>query len=38
MKIIKIDVQNIILFTQILTNCLIEQSDSLLKDYNILDK
>ena len=38
MKIIKIDIQNIILFTQILTNCFIEQSDFLLKDYNILDK
>ena len=38
MKIIKIDIQNIILFTQILTNCFIEQSDFLVKDYNILDK
>ena len=38
MKIIKIDIQNIILFTQILTNCFIEQTDFLLKDYNILDK
>ena len=38
MKIIKIDIQNIILFTQILTNCFIEQRDFLLKDYNILDK
>ena len=38
MKIIKIEIQNIILFTQILTNCFIEQTDFLLKDYNILDK
>ena len=38
MKIIKIDIQNIILFTQILTNCFIEQRDFFLKDYNILDK
>ena len=37
MKIIKIDIQNIILFTQILTKCFTEETKFLLKD-NILDK
>ena len=38
MKVIKIDIPNIILFFQILTDCFIGQTDYLSKNYNMLDK
>ena len=38
MKVIKIEIQNIISFLQILTECFNGQSDFLLKNYSILDK